>query len=295
MKRLLPVIRASGAAVPWSNLERAHAITKLYAGMRRYGSGTTFLSWNLDDVNHPTVMRLSVRSCDNTNFPCDPSVLLRYLKGEDIDDEERLNLAQVIAGREDATIEVALSEVARQRLANNSPVAAASVFHMLTESMMTDLIGLPPSKHGPGRIGRCSRSTEEPLQRARGAAGKCRKWEYQIETDGRQSFHIHGTIHGGADTTVLQTAAGIAAFERAVCAVLDSQYHAELAPELLALHSFKQIKGLLLASRKVRLRRISAILSPRHLTPPLSASRRPSTRSPRRSWATFSRTPRSPP
>ena len=161
-RRILPVIQGAGANVKWGSVERAAAITLIYGMMRRYGASSVFFTVAPDDVHHPTSITLSARSLKNSGFPADPDALLRYLREMPAQEGDLRSLADVLGdvceGVDPATVlKVALLEAAKQRLAALNPVATVTVFHMLAEAVMTQLIGLPPGAYGPGRTGNCRR------------------------------------------------------------------------------------------------------------------------------------------
>ena len=60
-KIISPVLKVGGRGVPFGSLEMTSAFPKILAMQRRYASGFNFLTIAPDDVNNPTMLRLSIR------------------------------------------------------------------------------------------------------------------------------------------------------------------------------------------------------------------------------------------
>ena len=69
MKKIEPILTGGGKQTLYGALARADTGGKIMAMRRRYGSAPAFLTFAIDDVNHPTSIRMALSSSSNTEFP----------------------------------------------------------------------------------------------------------------------------------------------------------------------------------------------------------------------------------
>ena len=69
LKKIEPILTGGGKRTTFGALARADTGGKIMAMRRRYGCAPAFLTFAIDDVNHPTSMRMAMSSSSNTDFP----------------------------------------------------------------------------------------------------------------------------------------------------------------------------------------------------------------------------------
>jgi len=131
LRKLGPLLKQSGKKTPLGTFERHDAMGEILAMGREYGSPTCMMTFAMDDANSANVMRLSLRSTNNVDFPTlAPETALERLKH----------------GRLICEGDVDCSYAGLAKLANENPVAVALEYKKLVMNVLTTLVGIKPEK-----------------------------------------------------------------------------------------------------------------------------------------------------
>ena len=220
MKKIEPILSGGGKQNTYGALARADTGKKIVAMRRRFSCAPAFLTFAIDDVNHPTSIRMAMSSSSNTDFP-----------------------AVVSGGHHEAMkhgfkhycgengISIPASYSARLQTLVKNPVGAAWVYKKLVNDVLSILVGKRPAfgqKAGTTRMSEFVSWEEECL----GAiVGTPLAYLGVTETTGGGSLHFHVVLWGGLSPDILELVADIPELCEHVGSVLDSTYSATLPRE----------------------------------------------------------------
>jgi hypothetical protein len=221
MKKIEPVLTGGGKLTTYGALARADTGKKIMAMRRRYSCAPAFLTFAIDDVNHPMSIRLAMSSSSNTDFPA-------VVSGGH--HEAMKHGFKYYFGKDDISIPASYS--ARLRTLVNNPVGAASVYKKLVIDVLSILVGKRPGfgqKSGTTRTTEYASWDEEKL----GAIiGTPLAYLGVNETTGGGSLHFHVVLWGGLSPDILELVADLPELCKHVGSVLDSAYSATLPREV---------------------------------------------------------------
>ena len=220
MKKVEPILAGGGKLTIYGALARADTGGKIMAMRRRYACAPAFLTFAIDDVNHPTSIRLAMSSSSNTDFPA-------VVSGGH--HEAMKHGFKFSCGEDEVSIPASYS--ARLRTLVNNPVGAAWVYQQLVIDVMSILVGKRP---GFGQRSGITRTTEfTPWDEQNlGIAGLPVAFLGVNETTGGGSLHFHVVLWGGLSPDILELVADVPELCRHVGSVLDSIYSATLPREV---------------------------------------------------------------
>jgi hypothetical protein len=198
MKKIEPILSGGGKQNTYGALARADTGKKIVAMRRRFSCAPAFLTFAIDDVNHPTSIRMAMSSSSNTDFP-----------------------AVVSGGHHEAMkhgfkhycgengISIPASYSARLQTLVKNPVGAAWVYKKLVNDVLSILVGKRPAfgqKAGTTRMSEFVSWEEECL----GAiVGTPLAYLGVTETTGGGSLHFHVVLWGGLSPDILELVADI--------------------------------------------------------------------------------------
>jgi hypothetical protein len=216
LKKLVPILASGGRKTVFGAVERYESRSQILALARRFGPAPAFLTFAIDDVNHPTAIRLALRSSNNSSFPCTVSAEASEAMKQGFRFEEG-----------DVPIPTGWCERAKVLIGN--PVGAALVYRNLVHDVLKILLGRQASNcSGDNRrtvktdVDRWD-SDSEP-----GIVGMTDAFFGKTETTGRGSLHFHVVLWTGISPELLEAAADLEDVCKIIGDVLDSQYNAEL-------------------------------------------------------------------
>lgn len=191
-------------------MERRTCLARLYSLIHNYGLPQLFLTVNFDDVHSLLVERLSSRC--TTNNPA------MYPTGSTNQRERRIHDCNKAASNYN---EFKKHSHKLKTLVAQNPVAAADVYIMMIQNMMTKLLGRAPTIDGKKTL--MSVSNEGGVVGHVDAMGGCN------ETQGRGTLHLHLLLMGLLPTHVLQTVVGHPELEKAVTGWLETVIKTDLS------------------------------------------------------------------
>jgi len=213
--KLVPVLTCAGKKSTFGALERNESAGQILALGRHFGCAPAFLTFGIDDVNHPNAIRFALRSSNNNDFPAiisseSQNELKRGMKLKD--------------GEGSIPIPHSFSE--RLKLMINNPVGAAIAYKQVVHDVMTILFGIKPSNYS-GDNNRTTKTEFNPPDKI-GIVGTPWAFFGKTETTGSGSLHFHVVGWGGISPELLESAADIPELCQKIASVLDSQYIASL-------------------------------------------------------------------
>jgi hypothetical protein len=221
MKKIEPILTGGGKQTLYGALARADTGGKIMAMRRRYGSAPAFLTFAIDDVNHPTSIRMALSSSSNTEFPA----VVSGGHHEAMKHGFKHNC-------EEGSVSIPASYSARLRALVDNPVGAACVYKQLVINVLKILVGKSPAfgvrarmKDGMSKTTEHESWGEEDL----GAIiGSPLAFLGVNETTGGGSLHFHVVLWGGLSPDILELVADLPELCKHVGSVLDSIYSATL-------------------------------------------------------------------
>jgi hypothetical protein len=216
LQKIMPVLTSAGSKTVFGAVERYESKRQILALARRFGPAPAFLTFAVDDVNHPTALRLAMRSSSNSDFPCAVSA----------EAHEALKMGFKF---DEGDIAIPASWSERAKVLIKNPVGAALVYRDLVHDVLTILIGRKPS----GRGGDNRRNLKTDVDRwdsesEPGIVGSADAFFGKTETTGRGSLHFHVVLWAGISPELLEVAADLPDVCKIIGEVLDSHYTAEL-------------------------------------------------------------------
>ena len=270
LRRIGPLLQQTGKKTQLGAFERHDSMGEILAMGREYGSPTCMMTFAMDDVNSTNVVRMSLRSTDNVEFPTlAPATALDALKN----------------GRLLGEGKVDCSYSGLAKLANENPVAVALEYKKIVMNVMETLVGIKPETATTKSFYRGWSNRGVVVGSARAFIGVT---ETQVRAlpsvrpfvfdpcvpesnrrprrhvrptpQARGGLHFHVIIWGGLSPELLECVATVPELMDAVSTVIESQYRTTLPRELHVYDLIKRNKG----------RTCRGELRPRHELPPLS-------------------------
>jgi hypothetical protein len=219
LKKIEPILSGGGRLTSYGALARADTGKKIMAMRRRYGCAPAFLTFAIDDVNHPTSLRMAMSSSSNTDFPA-------VVSGGH--HEAMRHGFKYCCGEDEIAIPATYS--ARLRALVNNPVGAACVYKQLVIDVLKILVGKKP---GFGQKTGTTRKTDSsPFEGSKEKLGAIIgapvAYLGVTETTGGGSLHFHMVLWGGLSPDILELVADLPELCDHVASVLDSTYCATL-------------------------------------------------------------------
>jgi hypothetical protein len=210
--RLLPFVKVSAAAVPFSDEKRAGFQGIMLAFQRYLGAGNMFVTWAPDDVHDPNALRDSFPYRGIGEFP--------HLHVDEYSPEgaaattevlEAFQRGESIRGRD-------FDFRAQQQRASKNPVAVTEHFHRRTLLAWEHLLGVDVER----------KKTCPFAALPKGALGRLAAMLYVTECNGRGSLHIHALTYGSILPEFVARVVHDAELRRAIATALDTQVTAQL-------------------------------------------------------------------
>ena len=217
-KRLVPVLSFGGKKTVFGAMERNESKGEILALGRRFGSAPAFLTFAIDDVNHPTSIRLAMRSENNNDFPS----IMSGISHETL--KNGFGGTNVTEGN----INIPSNWSERCRTLINNPVGAAHVYKNLVHDVMSILVGIKPSNHSGDNRKTVKTSPVSWDADSIGIIGTPLAFFGKTETTGRGSLHFHVVLWGGLSPDLLEVVSDVPELCDIVSSVLDSMYCAHL-------------------------------------------------------------------
>ena len=221
MKKVEPILTGGGKLSAYGALARADTGKKIMAMRRRHACAPAFLTFAIDDINHPSSLRMAMSSSSNSDFPA-------VVSGEH--HEAMKHGFKCYFGKDEISIPASYSD--RLKLLVNNPVGAACVYKQLVIDVLSILVGKRPGfgqKAGTTRTTEFASWEEENL----GAIiGTPIAYLGVTETTGGGSLHFHVVLWGGLSPDILELVADLPELCKQVGSVLDSTYKATLPREI---------------------------------------------------------------
>jgi hypothetical protein len=217
LKRVMPILTSGGRQTVFGAVERYNSKAEILALARRFGPAPAFLTFAIDDVNHPTAIRLALRSSSNSIFPSTVST------------EAHEAMKQGFRFEEEGDIQIPTGWCERAKVLVQNPVGAALVYKKLVHDVLTILVGRKPSNcSGDNR-----RTVKTDVDRwdpdsEPGIVGSADAFFGKTETTGRGSLHFHVVLWAGISPELLEAASDLEDVCKIIGDVLDSHYSAEL-------------------------------------------------------------------
>ena len=178
LRIITPILKTAGKKTLFGALERHAAAGDILAMGRRFGPASNFLTVAVDDVNSPTVFRLTFRSTNNVDWPAlAPENFL-----------EAMREGSTITGHGDIPIDCSWPSLAAA--ATQNPVAVAVVYKKLVYDIMSILVGLRPSTTS-GVNNRTVKTTYRDWSEVGAVVGTPLAFLGVSETTARGSLHFH--------------------------------------------------------------------------------------------------------
>ena len=223
MKKIEPMLAGGGKRTAYGALARADTGGKIMAMRRRYGCAPAFLTFAIDDVNHPTSLRMAMSSSSNSDFPA-------VVSGGH--HEAMKHGFKHNCGEDNVSIPASYS--ARLRALVDNPVGAACVYKQLVIDVLSILVGKKPGfgqKSGTTRKSESSPS-DGSNEKLGAIVGTPVAYLGVTETTGGGSLHFHVVLWGGLSPDILELVADLPELCDLVGSVLDSTYSAALPREV---------------------------------------------------------------
>jgi hypothetical protein len=211
LRDILPLVRVSGANVPFGPVERARAACDLYANCRRFGLPTFFFTL-APDYRDPLTLRLGISRPIFSGFP--------YNDGKDVNGnggyQDALHTWD-INGRPCNTIyetEYKITTSHLQDIVRKNATAQAVVYMSMLKAVFEGLLGISMDEHIKKSI---------PLSSRRmGIFGRTRAASLSTECQGRGTLHGHCLSWVELTPQVLQRLAGRETFSEQISSILDT-------------------------------------------------------------------------
>ena len=189
MNSIMPLVRVSGASVPFGPVQRSMALSKLCAMIHYFGLPSWFVTVSPSDLDSIIILRLATPLKDNND-----SMQCQFVVPD--------------------------FNVCIKTLANN-PAAAAEVFIRLITALFECLVALP--LHHTLKQSHCSVG-----ERRQGIFGVPVAHFCAIEVQGRGSLHAHFIVMGGVAPDIMQSAVDNPEYLSVIQKKLDSMVKAEI-------------------------------------------------------------------
>ena len=189
MNSIMPLVRVSGASVPFGPVQRSVAVSKLCAMIHYFGLPSWFVTVSPSDLDSIIILRLASPLKDNND-----SMQCQFV--------------------------VPHLNVCIETLANN-PAAAAEVFIRLITALFECLVALPLHHN-------LKQSHSSVRERRQGIFGVPVAHFCAIEVQGRGSLHAHFIVMGGVAPDIMQAAVNNPEYLSIIQKKIDSMVKAEI-------------------------------------------------------------------
>lgn len=210
LNKLTPLLTFAGRKSVFGAFERNESAGQILALGRRYGCAPAFLTFGIDDVNHPKAIRFALRSTNNHDFPAVVS------SASDVEMKHGIKLRE-----REGNIPFNWGE--RFQVMIKNPVGAAIAYKEVVCDIMAILFGIKPSNHSG-----VSSTRKSMINKDIGLIGSPWAFFGKTETTGSGSLHFHVVIWGGLSPQLLECFADIQEVCETIAEVLDSMYCAKL-------------------------------------------------------------------
>jgi len=217
LNTLSPIMTFAGRKAAFGALERNQSAGEILALGRYHGCASTFLTFGIDDINHPNSIRFAIRSTSNHNFPAVVSSASQT--------EMKRGIKLMDGG--EGSIKIPYGYTERMKLMNNNPVGAANAYKQMVHDVITILIGIKPSNHS-GDNNRTTKTEFISPDTHIGMIGTSWAFFGKNEVTHSGSLHFHVVIWGGLSPQLLESVADIPELCEKVALVLDSQFSASI-------------------------------------------------------------------
>lgn len=204
LDKLVPLLSYAGRKSHFGALERNQSAGEILALGRFFGCASAFLTFGIDDVNHPTAIRFALRSKNNHDFPS----AMSNASNNEIKNGIRLKDCG------EGIIELPRGYIERLKLMISNPVGAAIAYKQVVRDVMDILFG--------------KRVRDDEEEENIGMIGSPLAHFGKTETTGSGSLHFHVVLWGGLSPRLLESIADIPAMCKEAASVLDSQYNASV-------------------------------------------------------------------
>ena len=217
---IMRVLHLSARKCLWSPIGRDQSLSKIYGLVRRYGPPGIFLTIAPNDIDNPSILRLSFWSSSNQDFPAQ------------VDDSyiETLRDNGTLLGS--GNIPIPASHAARVRATCENPVASVLEYRSLVHNILTVLlkVDVQHSRRADTNSTKKTRYYRGPD--SKGIFGHLLSYYGVHETQLRGALHIHLLLFGSIDTEVLEYISSFKDICAEAAKVLESMYCAELPREI---------------------------------------------------------------
>jgi len=235
LNKVTPLMSFAGRKSAFGALERNQSAGEILALGRRFGNAPAFLTFGIDDINHPNAIRVALRSTSNSDFPAVVSSASHV--------EMDRNIALKDENSE-GFIHIPYGYSKRLKLMNNNPVGAALAYKQVVHDIMEILIGIKPSMYS----GDNDKTLKTNIGKRKGLLGQPRAFFGKTEVTHSGSLHFHVIIWAGASPGFIEYVSDIPKLCKCVSDMLESQYCAKLDRHVhikdLVHTNTKTVKGL---------------------------------------------------
>ena len=216
IQKIEPILVGGGKATIFGAVQSQETAGKILAMTRRFACAPAFLTFAMDDVNHPTSIRLSIGSSNNIDYPATVS-------GEA---HEAMKHGFKYSG--DGSVSIPASYTARFKALVRNPIGAAFVYKSLVNDVLSILAGRKPAL-GQNELSRKKTEfTSWDHENIGVIVGTTLAYIGVTETTGRGSLHFHVVLWGGLSPELLEMVSDVPELCERIGDVLNSCYSAEM-------------------------------------------------------------------
>ena len=216
LKKIEPVLTGGGKQTIFGAVQQHDSGGKILAMKRRFACAPAFLTFAIDDVNHPTSLRLSIDSSNNTDYPA-------IVSGEA---HEAMKHGFKYTGEGNVSIPASWTD--RFKALVKNPVGAAYVYKTLVNDVLAILVGKKPAFGQNEQSRKTTEFTSWDQEGIGVIVGTTLAYIGVTETTGRGSLHFHVILWGGLSPELLEMVSDMPELCERVGAVLDSTFRAEM-------------------------------------------------------------------
>jgi len=232
LNKLTPFLTSGGKKSAYGALEKNRSAGEILAMGRRFGCASNFLTFGIDDINHPNSIRLALPSSSNHDFPAVVSSAsqVEMKKGITLMDEDN------------GSSKMPFGYTERMKLLSNNPVGAAEAYIQVVHDIMSILCGTNPSNK--------TSSFKSPDDV--GMTGTLHASFGKNEVTHSGSLHHHAVQWGGLPPELLEAVADIPELNMIVASVLDSQFSANVDRHMHVQSLIKETISTVKGQKKLR-------------------------------------------
>jgi hypothetical protein len=180
LNKVRPLLRSSGALVPWSPLEREREMAHMYSMAQRFGPHDLFITFAQGSASQPMAVRFGLR-CDGWRL----HDAREAEWGSDLSDTGAAFDGGAVTGQ-------ALQDL-RARAAREHPATCADHFNRVTMACMQHLFGAAPVGVPGGRRSEVFTGAGDEDSKP-GLFGRCRAMHAVVEAQARGALHLHAIV-----------------------------------------------------------------------------------------------------